>query len=164
MIKKSFALLICTVSLGQPVFATSFDCTMEIPRSLSIKGDKAEVTPLNISAKVPFGYSFNLSFSQKRKDDLPEAVIDWPNSPIQVSGHYPAIPTAGNSYAIIAFSPGPCLFTDTACATMINFVGEPDGNAKVLMYPAALTTTDEKLQLKEPFIVVLQGSCVKGKS
>jgi hypothetical protein len=164
VIKKYFALMIGVAFLSQPVLAESFDCTMGLPKSVTINGDKAETAPLNINGKTPFGYTFRLSFAQKRKDELPEAAIDWPNSPIQVSGRYPAIPTANNSYTITTINPGPCLFTDTACTTMINFVGEPDGSAKVIMYPAALTTTDEKQQLKEPFIVVLQGSCVKGKS
>ena len=128
----------------------SYDCTVDQVTAVSIEGGKA--TASMIEGLPADSMKFGLEF---KGDD---ASIEWPNSPIQVSGKQTVLPTAPGAGMILAVSPGPCLFTERSCATMVNYAQQADGSLKLLLTPTAVSS-DRDHKLRFPFLVSMEGSC-----
>ena len=128
----------------------SYDCTIDQVAAVSVEGGKA--TASTIGGLPPEALRFALEFKGN------DASIKWPNSPIQVSGKQTVLPTAPGAGMILAVSPGPCLFTERSCATMVNYAQQPDGSLKLLLTPTAVSF-DQDHKLRFPFLVSMDGSC-----
>ncbi len=145
----SAALITLAAAVG--VLTGSFDCHLDQVASVSIEGGKA--TASMIEGLPQDALSFRLSFQKS------DAIIDWPNSPIQADGRQAVLPTAPEAGMVMMLSGGPCLFTDGACASMINFAKQPDGSLKLLVTPTAVSS-DQDHKTRFPFLVSMTGICI----
>jgi hypothetical protein len=91
------------------------------------------------------------------------ATVDWPNSPIQASGKQTVLGTAPGAGMILMVAPGPCLFTEAACASMLNYAHQADGSLKLLLTPTAVTY-DKDHNTRFPFLVSIRGICTPAKA
>lgn len=87
-----------------------------------------------------------------------EAEIVWRDSPMQLSGKSPLLPTSDDSYAGFYVGRGPCLFTETNCGSTVHFADQPDGTLKIQIHPIALGSFEDGHG--EPFVVYLDGTCM----
>ena len=92
-----------------------------------------------------------------------DAKVSWPGNPMNVEGEFLAFPTGVDALALVAISGGPCLFTETACAAVIQIVDQPTGPAQLLILPTALST-DRENNIRKPFVAIVRGFCTKGEA
>ncbi|ATY31313.1 hypothetical protein [Sphingomonas psychrotolerans] len=135
---------------------SSYDCTIETPQALSrTSATSATINPIGFPEGTD-DWKFRILVS---KDDKgAQAEVIWPKNPIQIAGKYAALPIAEGSLAFVAMSGGPCLFTDQACATMVQLVDQPGGTATILLTPTALST-EKDTGKRSTFIVLTGGIC-----
>lgn len=144
--------MILAGALAMPL--SPYDCTVSQVAWLSYKDGKADASAIN---GVPANaLKFGLQFKGEK------ATVVWPDSPIQASGVQPVLPTGPNAGLVMFVSAGPCLFTERACATMLNFAEQPDKTLKILITPSAITS-DEDHKTRAPFLVYMDGLCVARK-
>ena len=146
------ALFLAAAAAGLP--AGPFDC--EIKQVAAIDYDAGKVSASMIEGVPSDSLKFALSINGS------EAIVDWPNSPIQANGKQHVLSTGNSAGMILMVSPGPCLFTERACASMINFAQQSDGSLKLLVSPTALST-DKEHDVRFPFMVYMDGNCVVRK-
>ena len=148
------------LALAAALPPASYDCTLEVPAALYRAGGKTEVNTIGLPPE--FKWTFSLSIVRSKTGT--EAEIIWPGNPMQIAGKFAALSTAKGSIAFAAFSGGPCLFTETGCMALVQVADQPDGNAKIIVTPAALGT-DRAKDTRSPFLVVAEGTCArKGQS
>ena len=135
--------------------AGNFDCQIDQVAAVSVDAGKASASMIE---GLP---SEALAFRMRFDKDL--VTVEWPNSPIQANGRQPAIPTGPDAGAVLMIDAGPCLFTETSCASMFNYARQPDGSLKLLITPTALSS-DRENKLRFPFLVSMTGSCTPGAS
>ena len=131
----------------------SFDCEIDEVAAVSIEGGIA--TASMIEGLPADALKFHVTFGER------EATVDWPDSPIQAAGRQAILSTGPGAGMLLMVSGGPCLFTEQACASMLNFVAQPDGSLKLLITPTALSF-DRDNQMRFPFLVSMKGTCAQG--
>ncbi len=134
----------------------TYDCELAKPLAVTRNGDLvgSEVIGFpNVEAK---SWKFAMLLSGE------DAVIDWPGSPMQLHGKAPLVSTAKGAGVFILSDSGPCLFTETACSTTVQFAEQRDHGLKIIVTPAALAT-DSAADTREPFLVMIDGHCVPRK-
>ncbi|GEM_PF-3227397 len=138
--------------------SSSYDCTLAEPRALTQDGDKTSLNPINFPGVAEGAWRFNASVKQDKNGINIDVV--WPSNPIQIAGKFAGLPTADGAIVFSAFSMGPCMFTESACISLVNLVDAGDGTAKVIILPASLAT-DKAANAREPFVVVIEGKCTR---
>ncbi|MCC6925607.1 hypothetical protein [Novosphingobium sp.] len=134
----------------------SYDCEIANIAAISVDGEKASASKIGGMPKEA------LRFRLELKGD--KASIDWKESPFQIDGKNMALlPTGPESGMILAVSGGPCMFTEAACATMINFAKSTDGSLRLLLVPSAVSTDDASKE-RAPFLVSMQAQCLARKA
>ncbi len=154
---KMRSILFSTLLLASPAFAGSqtYSCEIDVPRFVTFEGE-------NVSAQTMDGLPKEaLQFTLKVSDKT--ARVDWENSPIQMSGENPIFPTGDGSGSVLFLSSGPCMFTDGACGSMLNFSKQTDGGLEILISPTAFVS-DAETKTTKPFLVAIQGKCSLGKN
>ena len=131
----------------------SFDCQLSTPQAIGINNGTVSGSAIGLPSEA-------LSFRLDIKND--QAVIDWKNSPLQMSGKQAILPTGPDAGMAMFLSGGPCLFTETACGTMLNYAKQPDGGLRLVVSPSALVT-DKESGTRSPFIVAIEGRCAQRK-
>jgi hypothetical protein len=140
------------ISMVAATLIAAFDCQLEAPKAVGFEGGQAKASDIGLPPA-------SLHFSLTLESGSPmQAKVNWPGDPLTMAGKFPAISTAPGAYAFSAFSPGPCLFTETSCLSQVNLVESPGGNAKLIVTPVALSR-DEKAGTRTPFIVIALGQC-----
>ena len=149
--------------LSSPAVAVTYNCSIESPVSLQRNGDTSKLNHITVgnSEHEPWKFSIKV-VPPKTKDDLPTAVVDWPTDPIQIAGSHPLLPTSDASNAFVAVSGGPCLFTEQACATLVQIVDQSDKTAMIEILPSAIGG-DEK-NGRRPFVAIMEGTCTMGQA
>jgi len=133
--------------------ATDYDCVLEEARSIHFD-EQGTVT----ANPIRFGGSAgDLPWKFVLRRDEREAEIVWRNSPMQLSGKSPLIPTGQDSYAGFFLGRGPCMFTETHCGSTLHFAEQEDHSLNIQLHPIALTSFEDGH--REPFVVYLNGSC-----
>ena len=154
---KMRSILLTAFLFASPAFAGSqtYECEVAAPKFVSFDGDK--VSAQTMEGLPPEALQFKLKISDKN------ARVDWENSPIQMSGENPIFPTGKESGSVLFLSSGPCMFTDGACGSMLNFSKQPEGGLEILISPTAFVS-DSEAKKTTPFLVAIQGKCSLGKS
>jgi hypothetical protein len=137
---------------------TNYDCTMEVPKAITRNADAASVRELEFPQVTSADWRFTLMLDKGQGGKGIDATVVWKNDPIQLAGKHAALVTADGSITFMAFSGGPCMFTESMCMSLVNMARQPDATIKFIVLPAALAT-DEKANARRPFIVVAEGSC-----
>ena len=155
MITRSLILVLVLVASPSFAASTSYECSVDAPKVVSFEGNA-------VSSQILEGLSAELlRFDMTLAGD--NARVDWKNSPIQMSGENPVFPTGDESGSVLFLSSGPCMFTDGACGSMLNFSKQADGNLRILITPTAFVT-DSKSKITHPFLVSIEGTCGLRKS
>jgi hypothetical protein len=140
--------------LAAAALALTYNCEVGAPRSLNIEGDKVSLSEIGLPPELA-KWRFTVDI---RGGSPPMAEVKWPGNPLHAEGKFAAISTGKNVYSFAALGAGPCLFTETMCASLFSIADQPGGTAKVLIEPTALWT-DSKNDTREPFVAILQGQC-----
>jgi hypothetical protein len=139
--------------------STSYDCTMEVPKTIARKGDAAEARQILFSPQLtPADWRFVLTLGKGEGGKGIDATITWAGDPIQLAGKHAALTTADGAIAFTTFSTGPCMFTESMCMSLVNMARQPDNTIKFIVLPAALAT-DRKANTRRPFVVISEGVC-----
>ena len=139
---------------AQAAIKGGYDCTADAPYAVNVDGDKVSGSKIEFGDGFPKdAWQFDLSV------DAENAKINWPNSPIQVSGEGPIIPTSKQSFFTFSLSGSPCLFTEGNCGAMIDFVEQPDGGLLFSIRPSAISRLPDGS--REPLPILINGSCSK---
>ena len=128
----------------------TFNCQLSPPRAISLDEGTSKA---NVIEGLP---AEAMSFQMILKGSNAEVV--WPDSPIQMAGKQVVLPTSADSGMILFLSGGPCLFTETACGTMVNYARQPDGSIQMILTPSAITTEKDR-KVRTPFLVAIPGQC-----
>ena len=142
--------------------ATIFDCEVESPLNVIRDGEKLNSGRIGLNPARNWQWKFSLSIQKEEKSGW-NASIEWPSDPVGAAGVFPAVPTGNRSFAIITYDEGPCLFTETSCATVVQFVERPDGSARVSLLPSAMVG-DFKEDTRRPMHILMDGSCAARKA
>jgi len=142
--------------LAAATFSADYDCALDAPKALDHKDGVTSLNPIGFPGVAEGNWKFQAKV--RRDDEGAHAAITWPGDPIQIAGEFPAMPTADGSIAIMTFSSGPCMFTETGCLALVNLVDRGDGSAKVIITPSALWS-DKANNSRDPFIVLIEGTC-----
>jgi hypothetical protein len=132
------------------VVAQTFHCQLAPPRAISLDEGPSKV---NVIEGLP---AEAMTFQMTLKGSNAEVV--WPDSPIQMQGKQVVLPTSPDSGMVMFLSGGPCLFTETACGTMVNYARQPNGSIQLILSPSAITT-DKDRKVRTPFVVAIPGQC-----
>jgi hypothetical protein len=151
--------LLTAVAAAALASAPAYDCTLEPPRALSGAPGQERSDPIQLPDAGPWRFRINVT---EQRDRTIQAEVLWAGDPIQVAGRFPALSTAPGGLAFTAFSAGPCLFTETACMTLINLVDESPQRAHVVLTPSALTRDQDGS--RRPFTILLSGTCTRTES
>ena len=140
--------------IAAALLVLSYNCEVQGPRALNIEGDKITLTELGLPPEIA-----KWRFTVDLRDGRPMmAEVKWPGNPIQSEGKFAALSSGKNVYSFAALGAGPCLLTETMCASLFTIADQPDGTAKVLIQPTALWS-DNKNDTRTPFVAILQGQC-----
>lgn len=150
------SILLAAVLLAGPV---TYDCTLDPPRALGGAPGEERSTAIEIPDAGPL--RFEIDLVDRRRDGL-EAIVHWPGDPFQVAGRTAALPTGEGAVTFLAMSPGPCLFTESACATLVNLVDETPQRANVVLTPSALVR--DEAGVRRPFQILLSGTCTRSET
>jgi hypothetical protein len=147
-----------TMAVAAVANLTSYDCTLEIPKSITRNGNAATVRQIQFPQLAAADWHFLLTLDKGEDGKGIDATITWDRDPIQLAGKHAALVTADGSIAFTAFSAGPCMFTESMCMSLVNMARQPDNTIKFIILPSALTT-DLKTNTSLPFIVIAEGVC-----
>jgi hypothetical protein len=136
--------------IAAAAIAQTFNCQLSLPRVISLNEGTSKADLINGLPAEAMSFQLNLKGNN--------AEVVWPDSPIQMQGKQAALPTSSDSGMIMFVSGGPCLFTETACGTMVNYAKQPDGSISLILIPSAITT-DKDRQVRTPFLVAIPGQC-----
>jgi hypothetical protein len=142
------------IFLAAASLVAAYDCQLDAPKAVGFEGGQATASNIGIP---PTSLHFTITLES---GNPMQAKVDWSGDPLTMSGKFPIISTAPGSYAFSAFSPGPCLFTETSCLTQVNLVDAAGGTAKIIVTPVALAS-DQKAGTRTPFAVVAMGQCTR---
>ena len=140
--------------LTAAALSLTYNCEVSGPRALNIEGDKVTLNELGLPPELA-KWHFTVDIRDGRP---PMAEVKWPGNPIQSEGKFAVISTAKNVYSFAALGAGPCLLTETMCASLFSIADQPNGTAKILIQPTALWS-DKKNDTRDPFVAILQGQC-----
>lgn len=108
-----------------------YDCNIERQAMITEAGASDQQVMFPESDRA--SWRFSLRVPEGR---APEVTIDWPANPIQVAGRHPSIDIAPGQVAMFALSNGPCMFTESACMSMIELTAHEDGSLGYSILPA----------------------------
>ena len=133
-----------------PTVTGAFDCQADVPVVISGQADKMQLQNMGGVEAAKMAFSLNLKGAK--------AEINWPSSPLNISGKAKAMATGTDAGMVQFTSAGPCLFTEKGCATMIHYAKQPDGSLKLLLSPTALIS-DQAKTTRSPFLVIVPAIC-----
>lgn len=148
--------MVALLLAAAPVIKT-FDCDVESPKNVVRDGDKITAGAIRFNPARNYQWKFVFALEEK-KDGRLFAKIDWPKDPVGTAGTFQALSTGERSFAVLTYNKGPCLFTETSCATVVNFIERPDGSAKVSLIPTAMGGDFGK-DTRGPMHVFIDGTC-----
>ena len=142
------------ILLAVASLVAAYDCQLDAPKAVGFEGGQAKASEIGLPPA-------SLHFSIALESGNPmQAKVDWSGDPLTMAGKFPTISTAPGSYAFSAYSPGPCLFTETSCLSQVNLVDTAGGTAKIIITPVALVR-DQKAGTRTPFAVIALGQCTR---
>ena len=150
--RVEFYLSVALLAVPGTLHAQDYLCSVGTPYVVQERENAVKGLAIEFGELDPDDWSFEMSIS----DD--EAVIAWPRSPIQLEGSSAPLPTGPTSSAYLFFSEGPCLFTESACMTMVHSSQQPTGELEIQIQPTALTR--DETGARHPFNVQMAGTCV----
>ena len=153
-------MMLLVLALATADFSASYDCTLGVPKTLRTTGGQVSLNPIIFPGVADGAWKFRASV--KRDKNGLNVDINWPGNPIQLAGKFAGLPTADGSIAFTAFSMGPCMFTESACMSLVNLVDAGDGTAEVIILPSALAS-DDVSKTREPFVAVIEGKCTRSR-
>ena len=131
-----------------------YDCQLDAPKAVGFEGRQATASSIGLP---PASLHFTIMIES---GNPMQAKVDWAGDPLNMAGKFPTISTAPGSYAFSAYSPGPCLFTETSCLSQVNLVDTSGGTAKIIVTPVALVS-DQNAGTRTPFAVIAPGQCTR---
>jgi hypothetical protein len=140
--------------LSAAAVLAAYDCQLDAPKAVGFENGQAKASDIGLP---PASLQFSLTIES---GNPLQAKVEWPGDPLTMAGKFPTISTAPGAYAFSAFSPGPCLFTETSCLSQVNLVDYAGGTARLIITPVALTR-DQTAGTRTPFVVVALGQCTR---
>jgi hypothetical protein len=149
---KSLALLVGALA-STPSIAKDrkFDCKLDPPQDVRDFEPETRISTINLFNTGPGKWEFDLSLDKRN------ATIHWPSSPMQLDGRGPLIQIGPTSFATFLASPGPCLFTDGNCGSMVIFSEQSDKSLRLLLEPLAVIKLEESGA--QPYKIFINGAC-----
>ncbi|MDQ4086724.1 MAG: hypothetical protein M3177_01715 [Pseudomonadota bacterium] len=141
----AFALLAASLS-------GSYSCGLE--RQVVVTENGSEQTAVSFPEADRDSWRFGIGLAG---EDAGEVVVNWPANPIQIAGTYPILPVAPGQVAFVAVSEGPCMFTEQACAALVEISARDDGSAAVSILPSG--SVRDPSGRRSLFHVVFIGTC-----
>ena len=132
--------------------AGSYDCTIEHQATVTESGSSNQ--PVMFPESDRDNWRFAVRVPEGR---APQVTIDWPANPIQIAGRHPSIDIAPGQVALAAMSAGPCMFTGTACMSLVELSARDDGSAAFSILPAG--SSREANGTRTLLHVVFVGTC-----
>jgi hypothetical protein len=133
----------------------SYDCTIEhqvvINEDGVVAGDQAVQFPdadrdaWRFAVRVP-------------NDAAASVTVEWAANPIQIAGEFRSLPIAPGQIVFMAAARGPCMFTEQACATLVELSARDDGSAAFSILPAG-SSHDAASGVRTLLHVVFLGTC-----
>ena len=127
----------------------AYDCQLDAPKAVGFERGQAKASDIGLP---PASLRFSITLESGKPM---QAKVDWPGDPLTMAGKFATILTAPGAY-----SPGPCLFTETSCLSQVNLVDAAGGTAKIIITPVALAS-DQKAGTRTPFAVIALGQCTR---
>jgi hypothetical protein len=149
------------VSLAFALLAASamaFSCTVDPPRNIWVDGTSVKSNPIGLPPEMN-QWKFDVALREGK--DAIDVDLNWPGDPILAGKATAGLAIGPQDYSFVSFHSGPCLFTKTACMFMYTLSVQQDGNAQILVQPAALASTGE---WSKPFQVYMTGRCTPKKA
>ncbi|MCA1749424.1 MAG: hypothetical protein ABR601_03580 [Parasphingopyxis sp.] len=140
-------------SAPMSAFGKTYDCALDGPYAVGLADGEVTGAPIQIGGDAP-GNSW--TFALELTDE--EGQIEWPDSPMQLNGEGPLIPTGENASAFFLVARGPCLFTELHCGSLVHVAEQDDGTALIQIHPIALSAMQDGS--RQPFAVLLEGRCL----
>lgn len=131
----------------------TYDCTIErqavvtetgVQPGDAVQFPEAERDAWRFSVRVPRG-------------DAPEVTLTWAANPIQIAGRHASLAIAPGQLVFVALSPGPCMFTEGPCATLVELSARADGSAAFSILPAGSSV--DANGVRSLFHVIFIGTC-----
>ncbi|MEA3042514.1 MAG: hypothetical protein QOH47_352 [Sphingomonadales bacterium] len=132
----------------------NYDCVIEHRTVITETGAAPAGAEVNFPGFDGDAWRFALRVP---RGDAPEAVVTWAADPIQIAGTHASLPLGPGQIAFMAVSPGPCMFTEQACATLVALSARDDGSAAFSILPAGSTRSESGV--RSLFHVVFNGTC-----
>ncbi len=130
----------------------NYSCELTKPLAVTRTENTVRAEAIEFPGLDEKPWAFEMSLAES------EATISWPSSPMQLSGKASILPTAKEAGAFIIAEGGPCLFTEAACGSTVQYAQQIDGTLKLIITPTALAT-DDKADTRKPFLVMIEGQC-----
>jgi hypothetical protein len=137
--------------------ATAYACTLSAPAAVTVDGDKATVGRIDGLPAQAMNFRMDLRAGKNL-----EAIVTWPNSPLQIEGKAAALTTGQGGVAFVIVGPGPCLFTETSCISLVHLVDTSSTTATAMISPTAMST-DEAKKTRAPFLVSAVAQCTRSE-
>ena len=142
-----------TAALLVASLAGRYDCTLE--RQVAITETGANGSAVDFPEADRENWRFGLRVPN---GDSPSVTVEWAANPIQIAGTFRSLPVAPGQVAFVAVAAGPCMFTEQACAALVELSARADGSAAVSILPAG-SSRDAASDVRSLLHVVFLGSC-----
>ena len=144
--------------VANSAIAKIYDCHLRPPQALFRDGKKLTLKTINFPDLKDEPWKFRVEIKTGQGDKAGTAIVQWPSNPIQIAGEFPVLKTANGAIAFTSADSGPCMFTVSACFTLVQIADQEPGNAKISVLPTALWT-DRAINRSDPFVAILEGTC-----
>ncbi len=145
--------LIAVAALAASLPGT-YECTIAHQAVIDENGVHPDRQPVTFSGTEADAWRFRVRVP---RGETPEVAIEWPANPIQVAGRHAALPLAPGQIALAAVSPGPCMFTEDACVSLVEFSAREDGSLAFSILPAG--SARQQSGARSILHVVFVGAC-----
>jgi hypothetical protein len=130
----------------------AFNCEVERLYSTEVLDGNVAFRELSLDGVAdPSEWEFFLRLRRDRME------IEWQQSPVSLYGNFETHSLSDGAAVGFQINRAPCLFTDSNCATMIQYATQPDGSLKLQMHPTALVGYPDGHI--EPFAVIIDAVC-----
>lgn len=109
-----------------------YDCTIE-HQSVVTEAGGQPAAQVNFPEDQRDNWRFRVELPRNANA---EVTIDWPANPVQVAGRHASLPLAPGQIAMAVPAGGPCMFTEQACLTLVEFSAREDGGLAFSILPA----------------------------
>lgn len=127
-----------SIALVAASLAGSYDCTPAHQVVISENGAASSEVQFPEADREAWRFGLRVP-----RGDAPSVSISWPADPIQIAGDHPSLAVAPGQVAFAAIHPGPCMFTERACISLVELSAREDGNVAFSILPAGSSRNED---------------------